>query len=196
MLKKIKYIVIALIIFILAVFLIMFYKIEHAANLDQAQNADAIVVLGAAVYAGRPSPVLKARLDHAAELFNAGLAPLIITTGGTHAGEKYSEGGVGKEYLRRQNIPENNILAEEQSLTTKQNFTRVAEIANSRNLKKIIVVSDPFHMYRANIIAKDSGLDVFTSPTRASPIFKNSWLELQYIGREMVLSLTHILLDI
>lgn len=191
-----------LITFLIAAFIIfftffawLFVQIEFTASLDLATNADAIVVLGAASYAGNPSPVFKARLEHAAELFQKKLAPIIITTGGIYAGEAISEGATGKKFLEEIGIPADQILAEENSETTKQNLTRIAEIAKERNLSKIILVSDPFHMYRAVRIAEDLGLSAFPSPTRKSPISKNFWLELWYVGRELILSFMHIIFD-
>lgn len=165
----------------------LFFKIYSTSKLDMAEKADAIVVLGAAQYAGKPSPVLSARLNHAYELYKQNLAPLIITTGGTFPGEKFSEGEVGKKYLELKGVPERKIIAENQSLTTRQNLTRVKEIAEERNLSKIIFVSDPFHMYRIKQIAEDLELTPVLSPTRESPIAKNKRIEFQYILREMFL---------
>lgn len=181
----------------------VFYKVYSTSTLDMASKADAIVVLGAAEYAGKPSPVLQARLDHAFDLFKQGFAPIIITTGGTHPGEDFSEGEVGRNYLIKKGIPESQIIAEENSLTTKQNIMRVEEILNDEKLEillgkkpeKVILVSDPFHMYRAVSIAEDAGIDAVSSPTRTSPISKNKWLEFRYMVREVASSLLHILFD-
>lgn len=167
----------------------MFFKIIATSQLDETEKSDAIVVLGAAEYAGKPSPVFEARLNHALELFNKELAPLIITTGGTYPDEKYSEGEVGKKYLESKNIPAEKIIAETQSLTTEKNLAGVAKIAAEKNIKKIILVSDPFHMYRAKKIAERMGFTVFVSPTRESPISKNKWLELRYMARELPLTI-------
>lgn len=172
------------------------FQIIRTGQTDQAAPADAIVVLGSAVYAGKPSPVSQARLDHALELFQKGYAPLIITTGGTYPGEKFSEGEVGKKYLSMNGIPEPSIVAEQYSQTTKQNLSRVSDIAAEKKLNRLIIVSDPFHMYRATLIAKDLNLSPLSSPTRTSPISKNTWLELKYIGREIALVLLHELFDV
>lgn len=166
----------------------LFFKIIATSQLDETGKSDAIVVLGAAEYAGKPSPVFEARLNHALELFNKDLAPLIITTGGTYPNEKFSEGEVGKKYLENKNIPAEKIIAETQSLTTQENLAGVAKIAAEKNIKKIILVSDPFHMYRAKKIAERMGFTVFVSSTRKSPISKNKWLELRYMGRELLLT--------
>lgn len=175
---------------------VLFYKIYSTSRVDGVEKADAIVVLGAAEYAGKPSPVFQARLDHAYELFQKSFAPLIITTGGTHPGEDFSEGEVGKKYLTKKGVPENKIIAETSSLTTKQNIMRATEILKDKKLEKIILVSDPFHMYRCVLITTDVGISAVPSPTLSSPISKNSWLELEYMGREVMLSLLHILFDV
>lgn len=174
----------------------LFSQIIYFSKQDFASQADAIVVLGAAQYAGKPSPVLKARLDHAYDLFQQKLAPIVITTGGTHPGEKFSEGEVGKKYLENRGIAAEKILAETESLTTKQNLSRVYDIAKTKNLKIIIAVSDPFHMYRATLIAKKLGLTTLSSPTKTSPISDNVFLELQFMLREMGLVVAHILFDV
>lgn len=165
----------------------IFFNILRTGAEDSAQKADAIVVLGAAQYAGKPSPVLEARLNHAYELYKQNLAPLIITTGGVFSGEKFSEGEVGKKYLVSKGVPKEKIIAETQSLTTRQSLTRIREIAEDKALNKIIFVSDPFHMYRIKQIAEDLELTPFLSPTRESPIAKNKRIEFQYILREMFL---------
>lgn len=172
------------------------FQIIRTGQSDKAAPADAIVVLGAAEYAGKPSPVFQARLDHAKDLFEKKFAPLIITTGGTHPGEKISEGEAGKNYLVQQNIPAEKIIAETGSLTTKQNLTGVKEIAEKNGIQKIIIVSDAFHLYRAKKIAEDLDLVTLTSPAANSPISKNTWLELKYIGREIALVLLHELFDV
>lgn len=178
---------------ILGIFLLisgwLFLRIYQTSKLDLAMKADAIAVLGAAEYAGKPSPVFQARLDHAAELYKEDFAPFIITTGGTHPGEKFSEGAVGKMYLAKKGIPTEKIIVDETSLTTRENIERITEIAAEKNLKKIIIVSDPFHMYRALMLAKKFGIEALPSPTRKSPISENRWLEMRYMLRETFLTL-------
>lgn len=173
----------------------LFSQIHRFSKIDMAQTADAVAVLGAAQYKGKPSPIFQARLDHAFELSKKDFAPIIITTGGIYPGEKISEGEVGKKYLQQKGVPAEKIIAETNSLTTKQSIARLNEIAEKKNLKKIILVSDPFHMYRTKLIAENLGIEVLTSPTRTSPISKNFWLEMKYIAREMALSFLHILFD-
>lgn len=167
----------------------LFFRIYQTSKLDLAVKANAIAVLGAAEYAGKPSPVFQARLDHAAELYKEDLAPFIITTGGTHPGEKFSEGEVGKMYLIKKGVPADKIMSDEESLTTRENIERIAAISREKNFKKIILVSDPFHMYRALILAENFGIEALPSPTRTSPISENRWLEIRYMLRETVLTI-------
>lgn len=194
--RKLLKIFILLLAITLGVFGWLFFQIITTGQSDQTDHADAIVVLGAAEYAGKPSPVFQARLDHAKELYEKGVAPFIITTGGTYPGEKKSEGEVGKKYLEEKGIPVSSIVAETESLTTKQNLMRVKDLAKERNIQRVILVSDPFHMYRATIMAEDLDLTPLSSPTRTSPISQNIWLQLLYIGREAILILAHVLFDV
>ncbi len=141
----------------------VYVQIENYAGLDQAAPSDAIGVLGAAEYDGRPSPVFRARLDHARELYNRGIAPLIITLGGTN-GDEYSEGAVGREYLMKLGIPESAIIAETESRNTEEQAHRIAIIARANGLRRLVVVSDGTHLFRIHEICAANGLDVLTSP--------------------------------
>lgn len=132
---------------------------------DEARHADAIAVFGAAEYDGRPSPVLRARLDHALELYQQGIAPLVITLGGGYeADAPHSEGGVGEDYLLAHGVPEADIIAETHSDDTEESAERLAVIARENNLKTIVVVSDGSHLFRIHAICEHDGLQVFTSP--------------------------------
>jgi uncharacterized SAM-binding protein YcdF (DUF218 family) len=143
----------------------VYRQIETTADIDNAQPADAIAVFGAAEYAGRPSPVLHARLDKAVSLYNRGLAPLIITLGGgSDKDSGMTEGGVGRDYLLANGVPYNNIIAETQSIDTEQQVQRLAAIAGREHLKHIIVVSDGTHLFRIGLLCQRAGLDVYTSP--------------------------------
>jgi uncharacterized SAM-binding protein YcdF (DUF218 family) len=146
----------------------VYVQIENYAGLDQAAPSGAIGVLGAAEYDGQPSPVFRARLDHARELYNRGLAPLIITLGGT-SGDKYSEGAVGRDYLMSLGVPESAIIAETESRDTEEQAHRIAIIARANGLRRLVVVSDGTHLFRIHEICAADGLDVLTSPrTRVS----------------------------
>lgn len=140
-------------------------QIRSYAKSDEARPADAIAVFGAAEYDGRPSPVLRARLDHALELYQRGLAPMVITLGGGYeADEHHSEGGVGENYLRAHGVPEANIIAETQSDNTEQSAERLAAIARENDFRTIVVVSDGTHLFRIHAICERDGLRVYTSP--------------------------------
>lgn len=138
-------------------------QIESYAGQDQAAPADAIGVLGAAEYDGRPSPVYRARLDHAHALYSRGIAPLIITLGGG-GGDEFSEGAVGREYLMGLGVPESAIIAETQSRNTEDSARRIAVIARANGLRRLVIVSDGTHLFRIHEICAAEGLNVLTSP--------------------------------
>jgi uncharacterized SAM-binding protein YcdF (DUF218 family) len=139
-------------------------QIRYFADRDEARSADAIAVFGAAEYDGRPSPVLRARLDHALDLYGRRLAPLVITLGGGDEGDRHSEGGVGHDYLIAHGVPETAIIAETQSDDTKESAARLAVIARTNHLNHVIVVSDGTHLFRIHALCEKVGLTVYTSP--------------------------------
>jgi uncharacterized SAM-binding protein YcdF (DUF218 family) len=139
-------------------------QIRYYADRDEASAADAIAVFGAAEYDGRPSPVLRARLDHALDLYGRKLAPLVITLGGGDEGDQHSEGGVGHDYLLAHGVPDTAIIAETQSDNTEESAARLAVIARANHLKSIVVVSDGTHLFRVHAICERDGLEVYTSP--------------------------------
>lgn len=137
---------------------------------DQARPAGAIVVLGAAQYVGRPSPVLRARLDHAISLWRRGLAPLMIVTGGTGTGDTTSEAAVSQRYAIQHGVPASAILLETEGRTTSQSMEGVAALMGPHGRRDVLLVSDPFHMLRLTILARRHGLVPYSSPTPTSPI--------------------------
>lgn len=139
-------------------------QIGYFATHDEARAADAIAVFGAAEYDGRPSPVLRARLDHGLELYRKGVAPLMITLGGSEAADLHSEGGVGRDYLLSHGVPDDAIIAETKSNDTEQSVKRLAAIARENDLGTIVVVSDGTHLFRVHALCSSMGLHVFTSP--------------------------------
>lgn len=151
---------------------------------DQRRPVDAIVVLGAAQYNGRPSPVLKARLDHALGLYRDGVAPLIVVTGGIGRGDTTSEAIVGRRYLMAHQVPPEAVVAQSEGRTTAASMTSVAEWTRGRGLRRVLLVSDPFHMFRLRLEARRTALEAYTSPTESSPISDNPGLELRYLFRE------------
>lgn len=138
-------------------------QIEAYAGQDQAAPSDAIGVFGAAEYDGRPSPVYRARLDHALALYHRGIAPLIITLGGA-GGDEYTEGAVGEKYLEGMGVPEGAIIAETESRNTEESARRIAVIAHANGLHRLVIVSDATHLFRIHAICAADGLDVLTSP--------------------------------
>jgi uncharacterized SAM-binding protein YcdF (DUF218 family) len=145
---------------------------------DTARPAAAIVVLGAAQYAGRPSPVLRARLDHAIDLWRRRMAPRIIFTGGFGDRDTTSEAAVAQRYAIEHGVPPRVILIENTGRTTSQSMQQVAMLMEAEQGRGVILVSDPFHMLRLSILARRYGLTPYTSPTRTSPISLNrkaSW---------------------
>jgi uncharacterized SAM-binding protein YcdF (DUF218 family) len=153
---------------------------------DEARPAQAIVVLGAAQYAGKPSPVLRARLDHALELWNRHLASLLILTGGTGEGDTTSEAAVGRTYVRKRGVPDSAIVEENAGRTTSESMRAVAGMLEVRGLQTALLVSDPFHMLRLRILARRFGFTPYTSPTRTSPISPNREARWKYIFSESI----------
>ncbi|MBI3679481.1 MAG: YdcF family protein [Acidobacteria bacterium] len=148
-------------------------QIERQSELDEAHPADVIVVLGAAEYRGKPSPVLKARLDHALDLFRRGLAPRILTTGGAGGDPLYTEGEVGRTYLSKNGVPVEAIIVEALGESTAQSASATAEIMQRMSLKSCILVSDGYHIFRAKKMLEEHGLKVYGSPRPEQP--KADW---------------------
>jgi uncharacterized SAM-binding protein YcdF (DUF218 family) len=148
----------------------LYRDIRRLAGQDGAHSADAIVILGAAQYNGRPSPVLKARLDHALDLYRRGYARAIITTGGYGLDPNYSEAQVGTEYLVQQGVNANRIITEQGSVTTRDSIRASVALMQSQGWSQALVVSDGFHMYRLKNMFEDAGIVVYTSPAPESPI--------------------------
>lgn len=158
---------------LLAYILVFYALIRRSAALDESQPADIIFVLGAAQYNGRPSPVFKSRLDHAATLFKEKFSGKIMTTGGYGFDPRYSEAGVGKLYLTRQGIPEECIYTEPSGLTTSESIERAIEFLKQHNFTRVIAVSDGFHLFRIRRIFRDHEITAFGSPAPRSVIESN-----------------------
>lgn len=154
---------------------------------NEARPADAIVVLGAAQYDGKPSPVLQARLDHAIQLYHAGLAEHLIMTGGVGVGDTVSEAEVSRRYAVRNGIDEEDILIERSGLSSGESMDAVVQIMEENNLSRSLLVSDPFHMLRLRLIAARLGLDARSSPTFESPIGMGSAEEWRHVLRESLI---------
>lgn len=143
---------------------VTFVRIQRQSARDEARPADAIVVFGAAEYAGRPSPIWRARLDHAYTLFGRGLAPIVITTGGHGEDPRFSEGGVGRDYLISRGIAEEHIIAETQADDTEESVARVAAIMKTNGMRSCVAVSDGYHIFRIKKMLERQGFTVYGAP--------------------------------
>ncbi|HEV8648782.1 MAG TPA: YdcF family protein [Actinomycetes bacterium] len=167
-------ILLGLLMVVLAYFAVTTFLVASWMGKDERPQADAIVVLGAAQYDGRPSAIYRARLEHAVDLWNARAAPLLVFTGGKEPGDRFTEGGSGARWAVGKGVPAAATLVEESSRTTYGNLAGAKRALEARGPKdrrlRIIIVSDPFHMFRAVKQANDLGLDAHPSPTRTSPL--------------------------
>jgi uncharacterized SAM-binding protein YcdF (DUF218 family) len=177
---------VAMLVLALAIWLSFVIAIVDSGRRDDARRADAIIVLGAAQYEGRPSPVLKARLDHAAELWVRGLAPRMIVTGGRGVGDTTSEAAVGMRYLVQRGVPADSIAMDTEGLTTSQSMVAVRRLLDSAPYPAVILVSDPFHMLRLSLLARRLHMIPLLSPTRTSPISTRPWQQLRYVLAESI----------
>jgi uncharacterized SAM-binding protein YcdF (DUF218 family) len=161
---------------------VTFAQVWSAARRDEARPAQAIVVLGTAQYNGEPSPVLRARLDHAVALWRRRLAPVIVVTGGRQPGDRFTEATASAHYLHARGVPDTDLLREVSGQTSWQSLAATATFLHDRGISHVLLVSDPFHSYRIGAIAGELGLDGRTSPTRTSPIAGFS--QARYLLRE------------
>jgi uncharacterized SAM-binding protein YcdF (DUF218 family) len=138
--------------------------IHHESTVDEARTADIIVVMGAAEYHGRPSPVFRARLNHALELYRRGLAPLVLTTGGAGGDPIFTEAGVGRSYLMSHGVPSEAIVVELEGESTAHSTANATEIMRRMGLDSCILVSDGYHIFRAKRMLEFRGIRVYGSP--------------------------------
>ncbi|WP_245632167.1 YdcF family protein [Edaphobacter aggregans] len=172
-------------------------QISEVADHDEAQQADAIAVFGAAEYRGRPSPTFHFRLDHAVDLYRRQIAPIVITLGGgSDKDSGNTEGAVGRDYLLANGIPFGNIIAETHSMDTEQQVQRLAAIAREYNLRHIVVVSDGTHLFRIRELCRDAGLDVYTSPRATVGHLSSYDLVMRYIHEIVSYAASKLHLDI
>ncbi len=163
-----RWLVVLLLLLTAGWFAWVYRQIVDTATVDNAQPADAIAVFGAAEYAGRPSPVLHARLDKAVSLYDEEMAPVVVTLGGgSDKDSGKTEAGVGRDYLLANGVPFDKIIAETKSLDTEEQVNSLANIAKRENFRHIIVVSDGTHLFRIALLCRRAGLDVYTSPRAA-----------------------------
>ena len=178
-------------------------RVWQVARVDDRQPADAVIVLGAAQYDGEPSSIFAFRLRHAVVLRGAehdqGLAPRIITTGGSRAGDAHTEAEAGRQYLIERGVPAEDVIAVAEGSDTLGSLQAVAARATQDGWSSALVVSDPWHSLRARTMARDSGLDAWTSPTRSGPVVQTRETQARYIVREtgalLYYLLTHASVD-
>ncbi len=153
-----------------AYFFISLFQVWNTGRSADRQPVDAIVVLGAAQYDGRPSPQLQARLDHAFELWNLNLASYIVVTGGKQQGDRFTEAETSRKFFESKGVASDLIFEENSGATTYASLLGVSKVASERKIAKVLIVSDPFHQLRAELIAREVGLDASSSSTRSSVI--------------------------
>jgi uncharacterized SAM-binding protein YcdF (DUF218 family) len=175
------------------------FRVWQVARLDDRRPADAVVVLGAAQYDGDPSSIFAARLRHAQQLYEDGMAPRIVTTGGSRAGDAYTEAEAGRRYLLDRGVPPDAIIAVGTGNDTLGSLQAVAARADKDGWHTALLVSDPWHSLRARTMARDSGLTAWTSPTRTGPVVATRETQVRYIVREtaalLYYRLTHASVD-
>jgi uncharacterized SAM-binding protein YcdF (DUF218 family) len=174
----------------------LYQEVRSSAARDEARAADVIVVLGAAQYNGRPSKILKARLDHVLELYKKGYAKAVITTGGYGPDPNYSEAQVSTKYLTEQGVDAEHIITEQASLTTRDSISAAADMMKSKSWTTVVVVSDGFHLYRLKEMFDDAGIVAYPSPAPASPIEDSASQRVWYSLREVILFSAYRLIDL
>jgi uncharacterized SAM-binding protein YcdF (DUF218 family) len=183
--RKVLWLVSAVVALVVLFLLVTSLRVVHEAGKQELHTADAIVVFGAAEYSGRPSPVFRARLDHAYDLFQQRLAPVVITTGGAGADPSYSEGGVGRDYLMHRGIQERNVIAETQGTDTAHSAERIGVIMRANKLHSCLAVSDEYHVFRIKALLQHEGLQVYVAP-RSGSRPKGQWARIIAVLREGV----------
>ena len=161
------------------------WRIWDQGSRDDARPADAIVVLGAAQYDGVPSPIYRARLDHAIDLYEEGVAPVLVMTGGKLPGDRTTEADAGRTYAIAHGVPPEAIVVEDQGRTTLESLRTVGTMLDDRGTGPAVFVSDPTHMLRVLRIARDQGIEAFGSPTRTSPLDANPPERLRATAHEL-----------
>ncbi len=167
---------------VLAYVAVTFVQVFQASRRDGARTAQAIVVFGAAQYNGTPSPVLRARLDHAARLYRRGYAKRVVVTGGRHPDDRFTEAAVSARYLTGKGIPDSAILREVSGRTSWESLAAAARFLKRRDVNDVVLVSDGFHAARIAAMASELGLEAHTSPAPGSPIAGTE--KLPYLGKE------------
>ena len=159
-----------LVLALLGYFGVTLYQVWSTGRSDEARAVDAIVVMGAAQYDGRPSLQLQARLDHVAELWTQGLTDTVVVTGGNQPGDRFTEADVSAEYLIERGVPDTSILREAVGRSSYESLEGVAELLAPLGKRSVLIVSDPFHLLRSKLSAEELGLEAYVSPTPTTTI--------------------------
>jgi uncharacterized SAM-binding protein YcdF (DUF218 family) len=168
--KRVAIVLLAVLGLLVAFYLAALYSVWSAGRADQARPVDAIVVLGAAQYDGRPSPQLAARLDHALELYQQGYSPRVFLTGGKQPLDRFTEAQSEARYLEDRGVPASAMLREDEGRTSWESLSAVARTMSAQGLHSVLLVSDPYHADRIKGMAEELGLDAYVSSTRSSPV--------------------------
>ncbi len=184
MLRRLVKVALLLVVVVAVVFGVTAARVWQVSREDHRAVVDAIVVLGASQYDGRPSAVFRRRLDHAAELWESHVAPRVVTVGGSREGDRFTEASSGVRYLRdRAGVPESALFGVPEGNDTVSSLHAAARLLDEHGWRRVVLVTDPWHSLRSRRIARDEGLDARTSPARAEP---GNERELRYVARETV----------
>jgi uncharacterized SAM-binding protein YcdF (DUF218 family) len=159
-------------------------QVWYTGTTDDRRKSDVIVVLGASQYDGRPSAVFAARLDHALELYQAGVAPRVVTVGGALSGDNFTEAGVGASYLRDRGVPDSDLVVVAKGHDTLASLAAAASVMDSQGWRSAVLVTDPWHGLRSRTMARDLGIDAVISPVRDGPSVHGTVTQLRYVARE------------
>ncbi|MEY4229239.1 MAG: hypothetical protein RLZZ362_88, partial [Actinomycetota bacterium] len=155
---------------LVAYYAVTVFQVWHTGRTDEARPVDAIVVMGAAQYDGRPSPQLQARLDNVLDLWQQGLAPVVVVTGGKQPLDRFTEADASAQYLIDNGVPAEAILRESEGRNSYDSLAGVDALLTYLGLERVLLVSDPFHSLRIRLTAEELGLEAYVSPTRTSPV--------------------------
>jgi uncharacterized SAM-binding protein YcdF (DUF218 family) len=168
--RRLRRLVALAVLVALGYLLVTYAQVWATGRRDQARPVDAIVVMGAAQYDGTPSPQLAARLDHAADLWERGLAPIVVVTGGRLPGDRFTEAEASAAYLVERGVPAGAIVQEQEGHSSWESLENVADLLTGAGVERVLLVSDPFHSLRIRLTAEELGFEAYTSPTRSSPV--------------------------
>ena len=168
--RRWRWIAIGVALLLVAYYGINLFQVWHTGRSDQARPVDAIIVMGAAQYDGRPSPQLQARLDHVVGLWDRGLAPIVVVTGGNQPGDRFTEASASAAYLTEHGVDADAILQENRGRSSWESLRGAAMILRDRGAHRVLLVSDPYHSLRIRLMAEDLGFVAYVSPTRTSPV--------------------------